>query len=88
MLVPHQQRCTYFCVLMTLVTVITHWKWKNQNNNHIKSFDTTNNSIDNIDEDNNDNDFTTNECLDVIKSNNNNMNKTKDEIINMLHQIM
>ena len=65
---------------MIFVAVITHWKWKNRNNNDAISFDATTNSIDKIDEYNNDNDDTANEYLDIIKSNNNNVNETKDEV--------
>ena len=62
MLVPRHQQCMFFCITMILVTVITHWKWKNQhNNNYITSFKTTANLMDDIGEDNNDNSYITNE---------------------------
>ena len=64
--VPHQQRCMRFHITMALVAVILHQKWKNKNNNDAESFDTTSNSIDNVDEDNNDNDDSTNDYLVII----------------------
>ena len=67
-----------FCFMMTLVTVTTHCKQINQNNNDITSFNATTNSIDDVYTDNNDDDNVTNEYFDMIKSNNNNVSKTKD----------
>ena len=52
---------------MILVTIIMHWKQKNQNNNDAISFDNANNSIVNVDEDDNYNDDITNEYLHIIK---------------------